>query len=82
MNAKVVRDALVSLDGKSFNSREEAENAIYPLYAQAKLTAMFTGEGHRDLFDRLERARWVENLKGKWTFTLPPEEKFVSLPQE
>jgi hypothetical protein len=77
MNAKTVRDALASLDGKSFNSREEAENALYVPFAKAKLSAMFTGEGHRDLFDRLERALWVRCEKGKWTYFLPTLEKFT-----
>ena len=80
MNVKVVRDALASLDGKSFDSREDAENAVYVPFAKAKLHAMFTGEGHRDLFDRLERALWVKRSPGtnKWTFTLPSEDKFTN----
>jgi hypothetical protein len=83
MNSKIVRDALASLDQKSFNSREEAEDALYVLYAKAKLTSVFQGEGHRDLFDRLERARWVENVKGKWVYSLPSLEKFqVAQPEQ
>jgi hypothetical protein len=77
MNAKLVRDALASLDGQSFNSREEAEDAIYIPYSKAGLHAVFTGEGHRDLFDRLERTGWVRRQAGtnKWIFALPTEDK-------
>jgi hypothetical protein len=71
MNARNIRDAIASLDQKSFNTREEAEDALYPLFAKAKLSSVFQGEGHRDLFDRLIRVGWVENTKGKWVYSLP-----------
>ena len=75
MNAKKVRDALASLDGKLFESKEAVENAVFPLFSP--LTALFHGEGHRDLVDRLISARWLEVVKGKWVLSLPPVEKFT-----
>ena len=74
MKSKKVRDALVSLDGKSFDSKEDIENAVYPLFSS--LTTLFHGEGHRDLVDRLINARWLEVVNGKWQLSLPPEDKF------
>lgn len=76
-NAKLVRDAIASLDGKTFASKQEVEDAIFPMWA--KLSIVFHGEGHRDLVDRLINARWLEPLgAGKgWKFYLPAPEKFV-----
>ncbi len=78
MNAKSVRDILASLDGKVFETREAVEDAVFPMWA--KLSAVFHGEGHRDLVDRLVSARWVEFIQGKWKFFLPAEEKFPVTP--
>jgi len=77
-NAKLVRDAIASLDGKIFATKQEVEDAIYPLWA--KLSIVFHGEGHRDLVDRLISARWLEALgAGKgWKFFLPAPEKFAT----
>ena len=75
MNAKIVRDALASLDGKVFDCKQDIEDAVFPLYNS--LTSVFHGEGHRDLVDRLIRARWLEVVNGKWTLSLPPIEKFT-----
>ena len=77
MKSKKVRDALVSLDGKSFDSKEDVENAVYPLFSS--LTTIFHGEGHRDLVDRLIAARWLEVVNGKWNLSLPPEDKFQTV---
>lgn len=74
MKSKKVRDALISLDGKIFDCKEDVENAVYPLFSS--LTSLFHGEGHRDLVDRLINARWLEVVKGKWHLSLPPEDKF------
>lgn len=74
MNAKSVRDILASLDGKVYETREAVEDAVFPMWA--KLSAVFHGEGHRDLVDRLINARWLEFIQGKWKFFLPAEEKF------
>jgi len=74
MKSKGVRDALASLDGMVFASKEAVEDAIFPLYG--KLQEYFHGEGHRDLVDRLINARWLEVEKGKWKLTLPAPEKF------
>jgi len=76
MKSKIIRDALVSLDGMFFDSKEDVENAVYPLFR--KLQEFFQGEGHRDLVDRLINARWLEVVKGKWLLTLPAPEKFPS----
>jgi hypothetical protein len=78
MKSKRVRDALASLDGMVFNSKEAIEDAIFPLFS--KLQDMFHGEGHRDLVDRLINAKWLEVVKGKWQLTLPAPEKFGTEP--
>ena len=75
MKSKNVRDALASLDGKFFETKEAVEDAIFPLFG--KLQEFFHGEGHRDLVDRLINARWLEVVKGKWQLTLPTPEKFT-----
>jgi hypothetical protein len=80
MNSKLVRDALASLDNAVFTTKEAVEDAVYPLFSP--LQALFQGEGHRDLVDRLLRARWLEFVRGKgWILTLPAIEKFnMTLP--
>jgi hypothetical protein len=77
MKSKRVRDALVALDGQSFNCREAIEDAIFPLFAP--LQEVFPGESHRDLVDRLIRARWLEVAKGNWQLTLPDPNKFPGI---
>src|SRR5277367_5689127 len=74
MNAKIVRDAIAHLDGKVFECKQEIEDAVFPVFG--KLQSMFTGEGHRDLVDRLIRARWVEVEGKNWKVTLPALKKF------
>lgn len=74
MNSKIVRDALASLDGKKWKTREDVEDSIFPLFGP--LTAIFNGESYRDLVDRLIRARWLEYVKGEWNLVLPTIEKF------
>jgi hypothetical protein len=76
MKSKNVRDALASLDGKFFDTKEDIEDAIFPLFG--KLQDFFHGEGHRDLVDRLINAKWLEVVKGKWQLTLPAPEKFAT----
>ena len=81
MNSKLVRDALVSLDGSVFATKEAVEDAVFPLYGP--LQPLFQGEGHRDLVDRLERARWLTFVKGKgWMLDLPPIEKYNNVVPE
>ena len=77
MKSKRVRDALISLDGNSFNCREAVEDAIFPLFSP--LQEVFPGESHRDLVDRLIRSRWLEVAKGNWQLTLPDPSKFPGL---
>jgi hypothetical protein len=77
MKSKRVRDALISLDGNSFNCREAVEDAIFPLFSQ--LQEVFPGESHRDLVDRLIRSRWLEVAKGNWQLTLPDASKFPGI---
>lgn len=79
MNAKVVRDILAPLDGQSFESREDVETAVFPLWA--KSPTVLAGEGHRDLVDRLIRARWVDFVQGKWKFFLPNTTELLYQPQ-
>lgn len=75
MNAKIVRDTIAHLDGKIFECRQDIEDAVFPVFG--KLQSMFTGEGHRDLVDRLIRARWIEVEGKNWKVTLPVASKFA-----
>ena len=77
-NARQVRDALESLNGKIFDSREDFENSLFPIYPQ--VANLFHGEhhNHRALTDMLIGARWLDVVKGKWVLTLPAPERFSS----
>jgi len=68
-NARLVRNTLAALDGERYNSKEDVENAVYPVFGP--LTSIFQGEGHRDLVDRLIGAKWITVVDGKWTVKLP-----------
>lgn len=71
LNAKIIYEAIKSLDGRKWNSREELEDAIFPLYGD--LSSIFHGEGHRDLVDRLINARWVDIVAGQFMLFCPFE---------
>ncbi len=61
---------LKPLDGKHFESYQELEDAVFPYYG--KLSAYYTGEGHRSLVDKLLQAGWAyKNNDDSYDFVIP-----------
>lgn len=63
MNKITTYNALLPLKGKTFDTRDELDNAVFPYFGPLQI--IFQGEGHRDLVDRLLGAKWIviENHK-------------------
>lgn len=56
-NQKAVLAAITPLIGKTYQSKEDLDDAFFPIYGP--LQNIFHGEGHRDLVDRLIAAKWI-----------------------
>ena len=64
-----VIDTFRSLNGKSFTSRGDLDDAFYPAFGT--LTAVFPGEGHRDTVDRLLYMKWINETSSGFTVNIP-----------
>jgi hypothetical protein len=70
-NTVLIIKTFTPLNGKSFYSKDELEDAVFPLYSRADLSSRFTGEGHRDMVDRLIRSQYVVLEGNKYVVRLP-----------
>ena len=69
-----IKKALTKLDGRTFPSREDLDNAIFPLFGP--LIPHFQGMSFRDLADMLIEKGWVKkdkSLGGAILVQFPPE---------